>query len=99
MPKVSVSVPHTKPVSDIVERVKPAIDKTIEDFQGEDVQIEWSDQTADFSFKSMSFTIKGHVQVDDSTVAVEVDLPFAAMMFKDRAQKAITKNVVRALEG
>jgi len=31
-------------------------------------------------------------------VLVEVDLPFAAMMFKDKAEKAITKNITRALE-
>ena len=31
-------------------------------------------------------------------VVVDVELPFAAMMFKDKAREAIEKNVRRALE-
>ena len=30
-------------------------------------------------------------------VVVEVDLPFAAMMFKEKAEKAIAKNIGRVL--
>jgi hypothetical protein len=98
MPKISVTVPHGRDVQQAAERAKPALEKTASDFQGRDLNIEWNDGNADFSFKSMAFTIKGKVQVDETQVTVEVDLPFAAIMYKDKAEKAIHKNLTRAME-
>ena len=98
MPKVTVTLPHDQPADEVVTKVQPAIEKTIQDFQGSDVNIEWKDQAAEFNFKSMTFTIKGRVTVDQQQVQVEVDLPFAAIMFKERTEKAIRKNLTRALE-
>jgi hypothetical protein len=46
----------------------------------------------------MAFTIKGTATAQPGEVIVEIDLPFAAIMFKDKAERAITKNVTRALE-
>ncbi|MFP6667531.1 MAG: polyhydroxyalkanoic acid system family protein [Pirellulales bacterium] len=98
MPKITVSVPHSGDPQSAVERSRPALEKTVEDFQGRDLDIAWNDTNADFSFKSMAFTIKGSVAVDDAQVTVTVDLPFAAIMYKDKAEKAIRKNLVRAIE-
>ncbi len=98
MPKVTITLAHDQDVDEVVAKTKPAIEKTVRDFQGSDVEINWSEREADFNFKSMSFTIKGTVAVTPQQVLVEVNLPFAAIMFKDRAQKAITKNLTRALE-
>ena len=98
MPKISVAIPHEQPVPEVLEKVKPALEKTVRDFQGHDYEVTWSDASAEFRFKSMAFTIKGAMTVDESQVSVDIDLPFAAMMFKDKAQKAITKNITRALE-
>ncbi len=98
MPKVSVALPHDQDADQVVIKVKPAIEKTVRDFQGTDVVINWADREADFNFKSLSFSIKGRVHVDPQQVKVEVDLPIAAMMFKGRTEKAITKNLTRALE-
>ena len=98
MPKVIVTLPHDEDVHEVVTKVKPAIEKTIRDFEGSEVDIRWADHEADFNFKSMSFTIQGKVTVNQEQVQVEVDLPFAAIMFKARTEKAITKNLARALE-
>ena len=98
MPKVAVAVPHDQPPEEVAEKIKPAIDKTVQDFQGYDVEINWTGCDATFQFKSMAFTIKGKVAVDAQQALVEVDLPFAAIMFKERTEKAITKNLTRALE-
>ncbi|MCE9545752.1 MAG: polyhydroxyalkanoic acid system family protein [Planctomycetia bacterium] len=99
MPKVTVSVPHQLDVQEAAERARPALEKTAHDFQGHDLAIQWTGSSAEFSFKSMAFTIKGRVTVDAQQVTVEVDLPFAAMMFKDKAERAIAKNLTRAIEG
>ncbi len=98
MPKITVSVDHDRDPQAAAERAKPALEKTAQDFQGRDLEIQWNETDADFSFKSMAFTIKGKVHVDANQVTVEVDLPFAAIMYKDKAEKAIQKNLIRALE-
>lgn len=97
MPKVTVKVPHNLPQQKAVEQARPALDKTVSDFEGHDLQIAWNGPAADFSFKSLAFTIKGNVTIDAEQATVQVDLPFAAMMFKDKVEKAIAKNLSRAL--
>jgi hypothetical protein len=97
MPKITVRVPHTLDPAAAFAKVKPALEKTARDFQGQDLAIEATDTSATFSFKSLGFSIKGRAEAFPSEVVVEVDLPFAAMMFKDKAEKGIEKNVTRAL--
>ena len=98
MPQINVKVPHGLDAQTAFARLKPALEKLAADFQGQNVQIESTDSTARFSFKSLGFEIKGQAEAKPSEVVVNVDLPFAAMMFKDKAQQAIEKNVRRALE-
>jgi len=98
MPKVTVRVPHSLDPTAAFARLKPALEKTVADFQGHDLVQEGGDTATSFTFKSMAFTIKGRAEATAGQVTVEVDLPFAAMMFKDKAERAITKNVTRALE-
>ncbi|MCH8923015.1 MAG: polyhydroxyalkanoic acid system family protein [Planctomycetes bacterium] len=98
MPKINVVIAHEQSPQEVIEKVKPALEKTVSDFQGRDFEIDWSDTSAKFRFKSMAFTITGAMQIDEKQVSVELDLPFAAMMFKEKARQAITKNITRALE-
>ena len=97
MPKVTVRVPHSLEPTVAFARLKPALEKTVTDFQGHDLAQEGSDTATTFTFKSMAFTIKGRAEATPADVLVEVELPFAAMMFKDKAERAITKNVTRSL--
>jgi len=96
MPKITVRVPSNDPKADIA-KVRPALEKTVNDFQGHDLELTGDDSNLQFKFKSMAFTITGRVLAETSDVVVEVDLPFAAMMFKQKAEKAIAKNIARAL--
>jgi hypothetical protein len=98
MPKITVRVPHELDPATALAKVRPALEKTVTDFQGHDLAIEESGNASQFTFKSMAFTIKGRTEATPSEVVVEVELPFAAMMFKDKAERAITKNVTRALQ-
>jgi hypothetical protein len=98
MPKVTVRIPHSHAAAEAFAKVGPALEKTAKDFQGRDLQIDAGESTATFSFKSLAFTIKGTVEATDTEVVVAVDLPFAALMFKDQAERAIAKNMKRALE-
>ena len=97
MPKVTVTVPHALSLEEAAERARPALEKTVADFEGRDLAITWNGPAAEFTFNSLAFTIKGRVAIEAAQVTVEVDLPFAAMMFKDKAQRAIAKNLTRSL--
>jgi hypothetical protein len=98
MPKITVRIPHSFSAAEAFVKVAPALEKTAKDFQGYDLKIEAQETSASFSFKSMAFTIKGTTESTDKEVVVNVELPFAAMMFKDQAERAVAKNVKRALE-
>ena len=98
MPKITVRIPHSLSAAEAFVKVRPALEKTAKDFQGSDLQIVAKDTTATFSFRSMAFTIKGSMEASGADVVVNVDLPFAAMMFKDKAERAVAKNIKRALE-
>ena len=99
MPKVNVAVPHELDPDEVVQRAGPYIEKIVEDFQGDDLEIEWEGHEANFSFKSLTFSIKGEVAVTEDELAVNVDLPFAALIFKDKVEKALNKNLKRAVGG
>src|SRR2546425_11338803 len=97
MPKITIRVPNSEPKAALA-RIKPALEKTVADFQGHDLELTGDDSALEFKFKSLAFTITGRALAEASDVVVEVDLPFAAMMFKEKAEKAIAKNITRALQ-
>ncbi len=97
MPIVSVTVPHEHNPDDVVQRAEPYIEKMVDDFEGHDLDLEWNGRKGEFSFKSMAFKITGDVEVDEKQIVVNVDLPIMAMIFKDKVEKAIHKNMSRAL--
>ena len=97
MPKVTVTVEHNQSIEAGVKKVTPAIEKTVTDFQGQDLSLDWQEDRADFKFKSLGFTIQGDIQVDPTSVTVNLELPFAAMIYKEKAKKGIANSVTKAL--
>jgi hypothetical protein len=97
MPKITVRVPHNDPPGAIA-KIRPALEKTVNDFQGHDLELTDIPGGLEFKFKSLAFTIGGRATAAPTDVVIEVDLPFAALMFKEKAEKAIAKNITRALE-
>lgn len=97
MPKVTVSIPHQQPVEEAKTKIQPAIQTVLEAFNATDVMVNWTGDDAVFQCKSMGFSIKGTGKVEANKVEITVDLPFAALMFKDRVEKSLTKHLTRAL--
>lgn len=97
MPKITVRVPHNDPAGALA-KVRPALEKTVSDFQGHDLELTDIPGGLEFKFKSLAFTIGGRALAEPTDVVIEVDLPFAALMFKDKAEKAIAKNLTRFLQ-
>jgi hypothetical protein len=96
MPKVTVRVPHQDPKA-AIGQIKPGLEKLVNDFQGHDLKLTGDESKLAFEFKSLAFTITGRVLAEPNDVVVEVDLPFAALMFKDKVEKALNKHVPRML--
>jgi hypothetical protein len=98
MPKITIRIPNGDPQAALA-KIRPALEKTVADFQGHDLSLTGDEKRLEFRFKSMAFTITGRAIAEATDVLVEVDLPLAALMFKDKAEKAITKNLTRVLGG
>lgn len=100
MPKVTVNIPHNLDKQAVYDKLVPVFNKLIEAFEGKDIEVneDRDNFAADFKFKSLGFTINGIGSVKDDEVTTEVNLPFAAMMFKGKVEKAITKYVTEGLE-
>jgi len=96
MPKITVRVPSNDPKASLAQ-IRPALEKTVADFQGHDLELSGNESALEFKFKSLAFSISGRALAEATDVVVEVDLPFAAMMFKEKAEKAIAKNIARVL--
>jgi len=96
MPTVKVAVPHDKDPDEVVKRATPYIEKMVDDFEGHDLEMEWDGRKSDFSFKSMAFSISGNVEVTEKEIAVAIELPMMAMIFKDKVEKAINKSQPRS---
>ncbi len=97
MPRVSVNVPHNRDPQKVITGAKTAMEKMVHDFQGSNLIITSTETTLVFSFKSFGFTIKGDAEARPGDLGINVDLPLAAMMFKDMAEQTIRSSVTQAL--
>lgn len=96
MPKVTVRVPHHDPKAALAQ-IRPGLEKLVSDFQGHDLKLTSEESKISFEFKSLAFTITGRALAEPSDVVVEIDLPFAALMFKDKVERALKKSLPRML--
>ena len=54
MPKITVRAAHELDPATALAKVRPALEKTVADFQGHDLAIEESEGGSTFTFKSMA---------------------------------------------
>jgi hypothetical protein len=59
-----------------------------------DPKANWrSDATADVSFKVKLMSLKGSIEIKDDRIELELDVPLMFRVFKDKAMRAIEKEV------
>ena len=92
MPAIKLSVPHKLSPEEAKQRITKLISETKSQFGStvSDVKESWTDNRGDFSFRAMGFAVAGNLQVEPSAVQIEINLPFAALPFKSRAEKEIS---------
>ena len=99
MPKVTGTYNHTLQVCDAKDKMKFALDDLLESFEISDASIEETDNSFQFEGISRGVNTKGSIDIQDTSVKVTIDLPFSAIAFKGRVQKAIDKRVPPFLRG
>ena len=92
---MKVSFSHGTTKANALEELKTHSSKLMARFGSEvsELQQEWQDNQLTVSFKTFGFTIKGRLVVEETTVELEVDLPWLARTWegqiRDRAMLAL----------
>ena len=99
MPKLNVKVDHELGADAAKQRLQTYLDK-VKSQHGDkfkDLQENMSGNQGAFSFKTMGFKVAGGVAVNDKNVSVDLDLPFAAMLFKGKIESELRTQLERLL--
>ena len=99
MPKSSFSIPHTLPADEAKGRLEKFADALRSKFQDQvsDLDNSWEGDTLTFGFKTFGIKIKGNIEVRESELAVDYELPFAAMAFKGKIESEMREQLGRLI--
>ena len=99
MPRIAIAMPHVLGQETAVARVKQLLEKVKHKYQDQvsDLAETWNDNVMDFQFKTYTFNIKGQLKVEPNQVALDGDIPFAALMFKGRIEQTLKDELTRLL--
>ena len=99
MPSLEISIPHKLTKEEARRRIQELLPKMKKDYgdQIKDLHEEWSDNTGSFSFSVMGFAVSGTLTVNDSSVDLDGNLPFAAAFFKGKIKSVIEEKAQQVL--
>lgn len=99
MPSLDMSVPHSLGKEEARKRIQDLLPKMKSDYadQIKDLQEEWDGDTGRFSFSIMGFPVSGTLRVNDSSVDLDGNLPFAAAFFKGKIKTVIEEKAQQIL--
>ena len=100
MPSIEMSIPHKLTQEEAQRRIQELLPKMKSDFGGQvkDLREEWNGNTGKFSFTAMGFSVSGTLTVNDSSVDLDGDLPFAATLFKGKIKSVIEEKAQQILK-
>ncbi len=100
MPKFNFEIPHSLSADDAqakVQKFAEALQSKLKD-QVSDLQQTWDGNDLVFGFKTFGIKIDGKISVLDDKLAIEGELPFAAMMFKGKIESEMREQLERLLK-
>ena len=99
MPKINITVPHQLGQQVATERLHSFLARLKEKHQDQvsNLQEEWTANSLKFSFKTFGFQFQGLGTVGDADAKIDLDMPFAAMMFKGKIESEIRDTLTRVL--
>ena len=92
MADLNISIPHELPKQEALARIK----KLLVNLKQEQAQFisnvkeDWEGETGKFQFSAKGFDLSGLIQVNDNSVDIDAELPFALSFFK-----GMIKNVIQ----
>ena len=101
MPKLSIAVPHQLDAEEVKNRLLGLMSKIKERHSDKfsNLTEEWGEKSGTFSFSTFGFSVKGTITAEPDKVALDADLPFAAMMFKGKIEQEVRDTLTRVLGG
>ena len=99
MPSINVSVPFSISKDEALRRIRNIVGELQKDFADKmtNVREEWRNDTADFSFDVMGFSVSGNVRVEANRVLLDGNIPFAVLPFKSRIEDLIREKTSELL--
>jgi hypothetical protein len=95
MPRLSLEVPHALAPDEAVRRLKERFAAARSQYRDHvsTFQEEWKDHTFSFSLHALGMSLSGSVAVQPAKVAVDVNLPLAAMLFKRTVEDRLRREI------
>lgn len=99
MPNIKLSVPHQLTPDEAKSRVSRLIAESRGKFGDKvsNLQEAWTGNVDHFSFKAMGFAVDGKLEVQATAVAIDINLPWAALPFKSRLESEIVRHAEELL--
>ena len=99
MPSIEMSMPHQLGEQEARRRIQELLPRMKADYgeQIKDLQEEWNGNTGIFSFSVMGFAVSGTLTVNESSVDLDGNLPFAATFFKGKIKSVIQEKAQEIL--
>lgn len=99
MPKLTLAVSHQLGQEESVRRLKERFSQLKQEHAGRfsDLVEQWDGDNLSFSLSTYGMKLRGLVRPDASEVKVDVELPFAAIMFKGAIERQMRDEIARIL--
>ena len=103
MADLNISIPHELSKQEAVTRIKKLL-TNLKKEQAQfisDVKEKWEGEKGEFQFTAQGFDLAGIIQVNDNSVDIDAELPFALSFFKGMIKKVIEEraNTLLSKEG
>ena len=99
MPSFNVEVPHGLGQAAAKKRLESFLDAISEKYKDQisDLEGSWTDHILDFAFTTFGIKVKGEIAAFEDKVALNGELPMAAMIFKGKITSGIQEALQKAL--
>ena len=99
MPGFSTEVSHSLGKEAALEKLKGFLDQVQQRYSKEisDVDGSWTENVLTYEFTTYGIKIDGTLTVEDESVKMDGNLPFAAMMFKGKISDSIRVALEKAI--
>src|SRR5947207_1066122 len=88
---ITMSIPHNLPQPEVRRRIENGIAQAQSEHSGQFSKLDhtWTDNHLAFSVAILGQTISGHLDINPSDVAINIDLPWMLAAFADKIRPQI----------